>query len=427
VSAYLFLLFAAAFGFQEQIWRCRYNEGSQIHSLENSLIDVTGVLDGKLDVRVQRPQDIEAIKSIVSDCEIIVEDLIVANQKFLDTNEAARIQYPDFYNVTAGTSFPDWFKSYHSLEEFTQWYDSMQSTYPNLVRRINLNNASYEGRAIQGFTVYNFARGVNPTYTTFHSAGIHAREWIAPATAQFIAYQLVNLYTLGNDTIITNFVNTVRSDFYFSINPDGYTYSRLNANTRQWRKNRNPPPSGTCIGTDENRNFADHWGQGGSSNDPCSDTYMGRSAGSEKEVQAIAGAFNNLAQVQRVIIGIDWHSYSQLFLRPYGWTNSVCPDETRLATIGTNYTNVLRTAFNMSYTSQRSYQLYQTTGSAQDWYYGASNPAGARRTAAWTVELRPTGANPGFNLPPDQIIPTGYENWIAIRFLFDSIRTNPLP
>ena len=79
-----------------------------------------------------------------------------------------------------------------------------------------------------------------------------------------------------------------------------YTWS----NTRLWRKNRSPAPAGsTCIGTDLNRNFNDHWGQGGSSTSPCSDTYMGASAGSEPEVQATSDYF----RLNLPIYGaIDW-------------------------------------------------------------------------------------------------------------------------
>ncbi|PJI37256.1 hypothetical protein CTI14_65690 [Methylobacterium radiotolerans] len=35
-----------------------------------------------------------------------------------------------------------------------------------------------------------------------------------------------------------------------------------------------------------NRNFNTFWGQGGSSTDPCNETYMGRSAASEPEEPA---------------------------------------------------------------------------------------------------------------------------------------------
>jgi len=153
---------------------------------------------------------------------------------------------------------------------------------------------------------------------------------------------------------------------------------------------------------------------------------MGTAANSEPEVQAVVSRFRQEAST-RIILAIDWHSYSQLFLRPYGWTNNVSPDESRFVTLGNAYVSDIRAASGLTYTSQRSYQLYQTTGSASDWYYGASNTGTTQRTAGWTVELRPTGSNPGFVLPPAQITPTGDENWRALRNLMNSILSQPLP
>ena len=67
-------------------------------------------------------------------------------------------------------------------------------------------------------------------------------------------------------------------------NPDGYIYSRTE--NRLWRKTRSPNGN-NCFGTDANRNFGYQWGTGGSSDNPCSDTYMGSEAFSEIETKNI--------------------------------------------------------------------------------------------------------------------------------------------
>lgn len=56
----------------------------------------------------------------------------------------------------------------------------------------------------------------------FLEAGIHAREWLAPATALYIINQLVKNYTANKDVL-------EGTDFYIVplTNPDGYEYSRL--------------------------------------------------------------------------------------------------------------------------------------------------------------------------------------------------------
>merc|ERR1712173_514648 len=78
--------------------------------------------------------------------------------------------------------------------------------------------------------------------------GIHAREWISPATVTYILRQFVERSgTYAN--ILRNY------DIYImpSMNPDGYEYSRNY--DRMWRKTRSNNPGSRCIGTDPNRNW----------------------------------------------------------------------------------------------------------------------------------------------------------------------------
>ena len=55
------------------------------------------------------------------------------------------------------------------------------------------------------------------------------------------------------------------------------------------------------------------------------------------------------------------------------------------------------------YTSQKSIQLYMTTGTASDWFYSEdANRENKYRAAGYTIELRDTGQY-GFLLPPNQV------------------------
>lgn len=64
----------------------------------------------------------------------------------------------------------------------------------------------------------------NQTKSIWIDAGIHAREWIAPATAMIILKKLVDGYNKDN-LEIRSFIEKI--DWYITIvlNPDGYEYS----------------------------------------------------------------------------------------------------------------------------------------------------------------------------------------------------------
>lgn len=145
-------------------------------------------------------------------------------------------------------------------------------------------------------------------------AGIHAREWIASATATFMINELVN--NEKNRDIVDN----LNIHILPMANPDGYEYSR---NTdRYWRKNRKPQ-NGGCIGTDLNRNWGFHWAEAGVSTNPCSDIYCGPKAFSEPESLNIKNYVESLNPTP--VLGHCMHSYSQLWLWPYGYGYDAYP------------------------------------------------------------------------------------------------------
>jgi len=95
------------------------------------------------------------------------------------------------------------------------------------------------------------------------------------------------------------------------------------------------------------------------------------------------------------------------FLRPYGWTTKLPPDEAVMRTIGDGMAAAIKATAKANYISEHSIDLYITSGTALDWFY---EPAGFY---GYTIELRDTGQY-GFVLPTAQIKPTGQENFAAI-------------
>ena len=75
-------------------------------------------------------------------------------------------------------------------------------------------------------------------YLSIFFSGIHAREWIAPATAFYVIEQLAKDFSAGMDNDLT------RVNWYFMplLNPDGYEHSH--EADRMWRKNMRAAPDG---------------------------------------------------------------------------------------------------------------------------------------------------------------------------------------
>lgn len=135
-------------------------------------------------------------------------------------------------------------KAYHRLTDIHGYLDYLAETYPNLCQVETIGN-SVEGRPLK---LLRISSNLNSTSTksVWVDGGIHAREWISPATVTYI----INNFVLNYE----NEPQSVREiDWYILpvVNPDGYEYSHIR--DRLWRKNR--ARAGFCAGTDLNRNF----------------------------------------------------------------------------------------------------------------------------------------------------------------------------
>ncbi len=104
--------------------------------------------------------------------------------------------------------------------------------------------------------------------------------------------------------------------------------------------------------------------------------------------------------VQQIKTNIDWHTYSELVLWPYGYTTAntatgMNADQyNTFATLGTQLANL------NGYTPQQSSDLYITDGDSIDWMWGT------HKIFAYTFEMYPgsSGSGGGF-YPPDEVIP----------------------
>lgn len=238
----------------------------------------------------------------------------------------------------------------------------------------------------------------------FIDAGIHAREWIANAVATFMIRELVENYEENKDI-----VDNLNIHILPMANPDGYEYSR--SGDRMWRKNRATNSGSSCKGVDLNRNFGFHWAETGVSFSPCSDVYCGTKEFSEPETDAIRKYTLSLEPTP--ILGHSIHSYSQLWLWPYGFDYTSRPDNwEEIKKLAEDASAALEAVHGKYFDPINSADLYPAAGASDDWYRGV-----LKTRYSFTTELRDTGLY-GFLLPAKQIIPSGEELFAGMKVVF---------
>uniref|UniRef100_A0A182N406 Zinc carboxypeptidase A 1 n=1 Tax=Anopheles dirus TaxID=7168 RepID=A0A182N406_9DIPT len=286
---------------------------------------------------------------------------------------------------------------YYQLETIYAWMDKLAEQHAAFVSIVEIGR-SYEGRPIKGVKL---SRRPDRKAIVVEG-GIHAREWISPATATFLLNQLI---TSTEPSIVE--LSTAYDWFFFPIvNPDGYRFTFTG--DRLWRKNRKP--YGLCRGVDLNRNFDSNWGGVGSSDDPCSYDFSGSSAFSEPESVAIAEFLRANVQSARIRTYIALHSYSQLLMFPYGHTEERVANYDHLKSITEKAIAALTAVNGTEFRGGSKYEtIYPSSGGSIDWAY---RPGGV--PVSLTFELRgPPDSTDMFILPAEQILPVGMETLAA--------------
>nr|XP_019538284.2 zinc carboxypeptidase A 1-like [Aedes albopictus] len=299
----------------------------------------------------------------------------------------------------AGGSFD--FNDYYELEDIHAWLDKLANQYDQV--ELLEGGHSYENRSIKGVKV-SYKSG-NPG--VFVEGGIHAREWISPATVAYILNELLT----SADPKVRNIAENYDWYMFPSVNPDGYVYTHKK--DRLWRKTRTPY-SGGCFGADPNRNWDFHWAEQGTSNKCVSDTYGGPHPFSEVETKTLSQFIASLKG--KIQAYISFHSYSQLLLFPYGHTHEHTPNHNDLNDIANATIKSLAQRYGTYYTFGNTFDaIYPASGASMDWAYGTLDVK-----ISYTYELRPGQESwDGFVLPPKQIIPTGEETLDSLVTLLE--------
>lgn len=302
------------------------------------------------------------------------------------------------------------FETYLPLADMIAFINGLAAARPDLCEVVDIGD-SLQGRDIWMIRITGPDNGGEPARDdrpgVFYHGLQHCREWVTGPVVLYIANYLVNNY--DSDPCVKELVD--RTNFYLApcVNPDGYEYTWTNV--RLWRKNRRPNGDGS-YGVDLNRNWGHQWGfdNSGSSPTPSSDIYRGPSPFSEPETQVLRDFVLAHPNIRAYM---DYHSYSQLILWPWGYTPALPPDQAVFNTVGQRMRELIQAVHGQSYVAGPiNTTIYPANGGSADWVYGGNS----HLILAYSIELRDTGAS-GFLLPAEQIIPTCEENLAGILHL----------
>jgi hypothetical protein len=359
--------------------------------------------------------------------DVRIPDLLARQQERIALDAA-------YAAATTTSALPSGRKGYRSLPDFGAEIDDLVAERPDIAKRISIGK-SVEGRDLTGIEI---GEGVNdpedgrPVFLMFGAH--HAREWPSAELPMEFAHDLVKNH--GTDPRITDLLRRGRAIIVPVSNPDGYDASRTSGDIVDLRGTDGVPynpgvilgtpgnaykrkncryidgqtqPEGTCvalsspggfgIGIDLNRNYGALWGGPGTSDNPADPVYRGPAPFSEPETQAI----RTLISTRQVTTVITNHTFSNLILRPVGVRPDAtapdgdpvgfAPDECFAGANGVdNGMQALgeRMAARNGYSNQFGWELYDTTGTTEDYSYNATGGYG------YTFEIGPDEFHPPF-------------------------------
>lgn len=302
----------------------------------------------------------------------------------------------------AGTrvkDFPAGYTKYHTYDEATKEIDALVAKYPAILSK-QVIGTSHEGRALLALKLSKNVAKDEAEPEVLFTAHQHAREHLTVEMALYLLNEFTSKY--GTDPRITKMLDSREIWIIPDLNPDGGAYDIASGSFRSWRKNRQPNGGAGSVGTDLNRNWDFKWGCcGGSSSSPSSETYRGKSPASTPEVQVISKFVHSriIDGKQQIKAAIDFHTYSELVLWPFGFTDDdtgpgmTQDDHDAFATIGKDM------AATNGYTPEQSSDLYITDGAIDDWLWGD------QKVFAYTFEMYPSSFGSGGFYPRDTVIP----------------------
>ena len=328
------------------IWRKQYTNSSKSH------LDMdVHVAHAEKEALLSLP-GAEKLGELIEDVHTLIDAQAKERTGVWDREASMRI---------VGAKADPFFQEYRSNEVIDEYLQLLAAAHSDIAEFVPSIGESVQGNPIRAIII----GGRDGGPAIYNQCGIHAREWIthceclpfaalpvalsctsvvethsqssranmSVATCMFLIVELLE----SPDPEVRRLVDEIRFVFVPNGNPDGYVWSWAASGSRLWRENRQVPPAGSsCFGVDLNRNFEERWNNGPpgcSSANPCSLTFHGAGPASEPETQAMQNFAVQIGETHQYLGAIDWHSFTQLILRPYGYQASPVPPNDAFATV----------------------------------------------------------------------------------------------
>jgi Ca2+-binding RTX toxin-like protein len=332
----------------------------------------------------------------------------------------------------ATSDFIPGFSSYRTVEKTFFDLETLANNNPNIASWLDKGdsydkitpggNDGYDiyaleltNKGIGGYITSPDGQLLKPTL--YIQGSIHPREYATAELAARFGKYLVDNY--DKDPDIKWLLDYTKIAIVPILNPDG---RKIAEGGTLERKNAN--------GVDLNRNYNFKWDPPGekTSKNPSDETYRGNEAASEPEVKAAQDYLKTLFPDQRdeskdaakvsnnaTGVYIDFHSYGENILYPWGWSKDSAPNYEELRRLGLKFAyynrttggsetkstingSIINTYTDKPYNVSQDSTLYTTSGGSDDWAYGTLG------VAAYTFEI----GNDFFENPKyfeEQIVP----------------------
>ncbi|TMS37876.1 hypothetical protein L596_004716 [Steinernema carpocapsae] len=357
----------------------------------------------------------------------VEEWLAKSNEDLRGRRDADSNSNAQHFNVSRYNTYPD----------IVKYLKDLTVRFPEIAR-IQSIGQTHEKRDIMLIEISANSTMKKPA--VWIDGGIHAREWLAPATVTYMISLLTEGY--GSDLVVTELVDSLTWYIVPVLNPDGYEFSWNSTRNRLWRKNRSPEncfnSSGLnmssvylqdlsikemdgffcCQGVDLNRNFGWHHAERESlfERTPCTEQYSGASAFSEPETAAVRNFLSVRADWVKVFL--SFHAYSQYLMYPYSYDKWEHPDDIDdLHKTGLRAAAALKAVYGTKYkVGTVADVIYEVSGSSVDWAKGS-----LKIKYVYAFELRPFETK-DFNVDQasykyEGIVETAVETWEAVKVI----------